>query len=636
MIQTALRLALMMVGVATVLSGCGSAPQHPQDIPQQQLECTQGDPAACLILADRLRHGHSNVDIDLGQARDWYQMACDGGSARGCARLGAWYSSIAWGLEATQHKALELLRKGCAGQEAEACMLLARRGYYGQDGERDKASAQQRFAQARALAQASCEAGQAEACVLMWTMAKEGYGARASLPQMQDYARKACALGDMSSCMWLGRTHGPDLSTVQQRGMPIAERACLAGRATSCVELASIYRMGWDGRQDLAKAHRLLVRACDGGHAEGCQELFTMSRLGLGTAISEAAADKALGASHDALKLACDGGHAQSCHDLAKAFLDLKDNPEAGKQARIYAGRSCDLNYAPGCSALSNLFEKGQGGSVDEERAVVLQGKSDLISAYICDAGHSRTCRLLHISVEIHSVLAELQAMKKGGEDGALKPPMRLDAEAIFLKGHRFDVEACEERGVLGSCRLVASDWAQGDSGITKNMEGAQRLADMLCNEGERLGCMMLVTLGHGEDEAAQRQAFERACTLHHSAACEQLAQMQSDPSQARELRSKACRLGLLSSCQAIGLDTLIREGSIRCYRGFYAQCHTVATALLEQGQPAAARRFDTLACEGGQVKGACARIAARGKTTDAPATPTEATDASAPTEEAR
>lgn len=142
---------------------------------------------------------------------------------------------------------------------------------------------------------AACEGGQADACEKAGSHYQRGDKAKANLPvAVQRYAR-GCSLGNHGACRaYAAMLGGGTGVTRDMKGATaVLEKACEAGDAESCFELARTYNMRLQhrmigeltpeeqalsdaereklGDEDRARAKRLLQRACSLGYARACK-----------------------------------------------------------------------------------------------------------------------------------------------------------------------------------------------------------------------------------------------------------------------------------------------------------------------------------------------------------------------------
>jgi TPR repeat protein len=89
--------------------------------------CNKGDAERCNEIGDAYQFGWEDLEINYDQAAVYQEKACSGGSAEGCTSLGLLYDE-GKGVKRDLNQALELWRKGCAGNSpanARGCHLLA-------------------------------------------------------------------------------------------------------------------------------------------------------------------------------------------------------------------------------------------------------------------------------------------------------------------------------------------------------------------------------------------------------------------------------------------------------------------------------------------------------------------------------
>ncbi|MFY0533722.1 hypothetical protein [Nannocystis pusilla] len=84
---------------------------------------------------------------------------------------------------------------------------------------------------------------------------------------------KSCELGELNACSDLGIALllGQGLTADPERGVRTLQKACDAGGARACNNLATAYVNGVGGvTVDVGEGLRLAVKACDLGEQQGC------------------------------------------------------------------------------------------------------------------------------------------------------------------------------------------------------------------------------------------------------------------------------------------------------------------------------------------------------------------------------
>jgi hypothetical protein len=165
----------------------------------------------------------------------------------------------------------------------------------------------------------------------------------------------------------------------QERSAGALRKACNAGEAKDCVELAVRYATGDDVSEDRKRSAQLYGKACDAGGMTGCFRLGLRYVRGDGVKRDMA---KAL----TLYEKACDAREASAC-----LYLGLKYDKGEGaaadraKAAQLFQ-KACDAGNASGCSKLGLMYSHGQGVSRDDAKAAQLFQKA-------CEAGEGVCCK---------------------------------------------------------------------------------------------------------------------------------------------------------------------------------------------------------------------------------------------------
>jgi TPR repeat protein len=180
--------------------------------------------------------------------------------------------------------------------------------------------------------------------------------------------KRGCDRGDGDACrnLALGYARGNrDVAKNLETATRLNERACNAGVAPSCYDLAQQREARPDEQADLEAAAAFYGKACDADQALGCNELAARYEHGTGVAKSPAMAARLY-------KQACDRGRGEACRNLAVQYD--RGNAvgfDAARAAHFYQ-RACDREDAFACMTLGSRFETGEGVERDLGRAARL------------------------------------------------------------------------------------------------------------------------------------------------------------------------------------------------------------------------------------------------------------------------
>lgn len=169
--------------IALGAAACSLGPTDPL-APARQA-CDEGEPAACVALADGLAARGPEALADAGRA---LRAACDLGRVKACARAGQTFAEA--GVTA---EALSAFTAACEGGEAEAChggWVVA------------TAAEPPDHAAGLALLEAGCGLGHDHACAMWVVSLRDGRGVEADGDRAMAVAAQGCAAELPQSC-WL-------------------------------------------------------------------------------------------------------------------------------------------------------------------------------------------------------------------------------------------------------------------------------------------------------------------------------------------------------------------------------------------------------------------------------------------------
>ena len=230
----------------------------------------------------------------------------------------------------------------------------------------------------------ACEAGRPLACAASARLLEEGAAGGDPDPTraLALYAR-ACGAGVADACADLAalrRRRGDDVGARQA-----LDEACATGAGRACAALA-------DGAPSPARASRLAERACDLGAVEGCLAALHFVPQGraealLGRACHLGWGDACLAAIAPDLDARCVRGGRDACLALGILLQEGRLLPADGARAAALYTRGCEGELAEACVRLGVLYRFGAGVAVDEPRARRLLD-------HACVLGDPEGCRL--------------------------------------------------------------------------------------------------------------------------------------------------------------------------------------------------------------------------------------------------
>lgn len=274
---------------------------RPRDEADCAAQCEAGEAASCAALGFMYETG-KGAPVQNEKALDAYRRACHGGDSDGCAGLGYLYGRGA-GVAVDKARALELLEGACRRGSARACSGIGHEARLAGDVDTALRFLERgcKLGYARACFYAgrlasrtggdathglgfherACEGGDPRGCLALAGMSSEGAGG----PQREKHAeekridalrdlRAACDEADGEACEALadfyeGRFGGATRDSAS--ALRYFERACRAGRWTSCRDAAALLDKGGEGiaaNPDEARTYR--DAACRNGVPSAC------------------------------------------------------------------------------------------------------------------------------------------------------------------------------------------------------------------------------------------------------------------------------------------------------------------------------------------------------------------------------
>ncbi len=262
--------------------------------------CTPASPESCVPSALR--------ESDPAKKAGLLRIACDGGNAEACNRLGVLHFE-GRGVPRDPARGLELYRKACDGGEAWGCFNVGKKYLGGEVVARDPAMG-------ASLLQKACDGGIAESCNRLGLLCDEGKAVPKDEARAVALYARACDVGLASACTNLAISYqnGTGVAKDVPRAMQLFRKACDAAKPgyDACNAAGVLAYSGNGVEKDVALAGGLLVRACEGGHAWGCFNVAVMYRDGVHFT-KDAARAEAL------MKRACYGGVGEACTSVGPA-----------------------------------------------------------------------------------------------------------------------------------------------------------------------------------------------------------------------------------------------------------------------------------------------------------------------------
>lgn len=302
---------------------------------------------------------------------------------------------------------------------------------------------------------------------------------------------RACEAGDAIACMDLARLvqSAPGLTLDKARVPALYARACKLGNAVACFNGIAV-----DGTDALAlsRAAELLVTACSGGDGRSCAVLSAAAPvLFPGDPATPAAAFGRRAA--EQLEQSCVSGVASDCMLAAQQIADSSPDRERLRTVRILE-RGCELGVAESCMLLGRLPER----SVAER---------DVLLRRACDGDEERACFLL------------------AAQEGARSSSDLAAKKSWFDRFRRLATARCA-LGQIESCKSLLHVLSIDGALTRAETNGTLALAAAVCNSGVGMICFHLArAMTNGpeglRDGARGAQLVKQACELGYPPACQ-------------------------------------------------------------------------------------------------------------------
>ncbi len=236
-------------------------------------ECATGDRKSC----DNVKLGiafdkGSGVKRDQSKAREYFQQACDGDNAFGCAKL-AWYLNRGYGGLRDLPGAVTASMRACDLGDVKSCSAAGRALFIGKDVPKD-------YEQSRFYRRRGCDGGAADDCESLAKMLINGWGGAKDEAAARPIFVLGCDGGDGEACsgaarMFLfGKGGDKDLAAARH----FYDRGCeLKPRSYSCIAYARLLYYGDGGTQDQDRAIAILQDDCDKPSDVACETLAELT-----------------------------------------------------------------------------------------------------------------------------------------------------------------------------------------------------------------------------------------------------------------------------------------------------------------------------------------------------------------------
>ncbi|MGH7295921.1 MAG: tetratricopeptide repeat protein [Polyangiaceae bacterium] len=286
-----------------------------------------------------------------------------------------------------------------------------------------------------------------------------------------------------------------------------------------------------------------LTSACDQGHARSCATLGEMYEGPIGVKFD---ATKAF----SLYKKACDAGDPEGCGLLGRAYLDGVGAPQDVATGVNVLRGACEKNCGAACYFLADLYRQGTGVPVNIKRYEALMAQAFSLVKAECDGGDAGYCGWLG------GMYLEGLGVPKNEERG------------------QFYRKAACDAGLGSACRDVAGVLLKAAGDDDAQAASAYTLYDKACETGDGTACHaagLAFWDASGDDHKFHGiQLLARACNMDIAKACFDAGDIignatnilkapdgrevrLGDPAASAPLFAKACKLGDVEGCQALG-----------------------------------------------------------------------------------
>lgn len=446
--------------------------------------------------------------------------------------------------------AAALLELACDAGDPDGCARLAFARFFGNGAERDPEGAMEQLAEA-------CEQGSDYACVTRKLLDEE-----VDQQATEPWYRTLCEQEEATACYALGQSV---LVRDAAIGGSWLVQGCEGGAGAACTALGGLYLRGEGLPLDEDKALALFGQGCERGSITGCLFVETLG--------PEFRSER--------VEALCDGGMEEACYELGRrAAVD-----EDLAASRGWHQRGCELESVLSCAQLGALLVDSPDAEDVERGRVLLEetcqqeegGLACGIHAWLIMEGKlpggpeevgalaARGCELedawacyFHGGVLMGSDPA--QGLLVLDHACALGMADACSIAAIEAPTPERLTTACDQ-GDSEACTLLAMAMlGEGDS------QGAFRLLDEYCQQGVTYACFSQGLIWMDErntpyDPLAGARRMGELCAEGHGDACAMygVAHLEGkalplDYGRALENFQRSCDLGTAFGCRLVGI----------------------------------------------------------------------------------
>lgn len=460
------------------------------------------------------------VPVDMSQALLHYEKACKGGSLSGCVRLGNLY--LEGNKVPKDHlKAVQIYSKAC--ETKELASWEGREAYWKSSCYRNLASLYENGeglstekAHAATYYRKACDLGDESSCIKLGliTFEEDSLGSTNktnNLPLLRKGCNKyydtantcqqfeatlvgLCEKEDLKACRELSDSYWEGRLNPKKAPISVAsldKRLCDEGTLESCYRLASHFTFG--STRDITRAEELHVENCQDGYLDSCKSLAGLALEyleGLGnTPVDPVKAGQLL-------KLSCDGGVASSCRQLGELYEEgegvKQDYTSAEKAYKV----ACDKGDAMGCDYLASLFKKGYLGKMGKAEIAALYSRAVALYQKGCEKGKDLK------RIDRYDSDWDCYRLASHYERGLGVSRDELKASIVYKQACGRELqEACKiatsfyvkdcEKGQVSDCTILGKMYLNGRI-LEKDTQRAMDFFQQACDGKDGKGCYYL------------------------------------------------------------------------------------------------------------------------------------------------
>jgi len=315
--------------------GVGTPEDEKRWLSYAQQSCDSGEMDACVFYAVSIGYKKSATKDEHAKMAQLLETACERGAANACNSRAYTLNRGIGGTKDPQ-RAIEYLKKACAGGSTAACITMA--GNYNDD----KAYAQsndlfarlceaevhdsctnrarnyengrggpKNLKKAAGLHLASCKAGHAPGCGQIARLYADGLGVKKSLRKAFKYYKQGCNKGNKYSCFSVAYAYafGRGVPKKILKAARLWMDGCQQKFGASCIMVGHLFKHGYGVEQSLEIANSMYLTGCQLGDPGGCGHYGLNLREGNGIRRNRKEGRKYL-------QMGCDGGDKSSCDHL--------------------------------------------------------------------------------------------------------------------------------------------------------------------------------------------------------------------------------------------------------------------------------------------------------------------------------